>query len=100
MKISTKDPKNYTELFYIESGDIFRPSNSLSVYLRLANDATDDIWSECESRIIDHYENPQNHEVWDMEALIPCVDMETGEIVFFHKDLSVIKLKYLFEVEE
>lgn len=99
MKISIKDHKNYTELFYIESGDIFRPVNSLTVYLKLANDYTDDIWNECDSRIIDYFENPQNHEVGDMRELRPCVDMETGEIVFFHKNLRVVKLNYILEVE-
>ena len=99
MKISIQDHKHYTELFYIESGDIFRPVNSLTVYLKLANDYTDDIWNECDSRIIDYFENPQNHEVGDMRELRPCVDMETGEIVFFHENLRVVKLNYILEVE-
>ena len=101
MKISMKDHKNYTELFYIESGDIFRPVNSQTVYLHLASDITDDIWNECDSRLINYFENPQNHEIGgDMKALRPCVDMETGELIFFHEDLRVVKLNYLLEVEE
>ena len=100
MKISIKDHKNYTELLYIESGDIFRPTNSLTVYLKLANDYNDDVWNECDSRIMDYFENPQNQEVGDMAELRPCVDMTTGEIVFFHENLSVIRLNYLLEVEE
>ena len=35
MKITTKDHKNYTELWYIESGEIFRPVNSQQTYMRL-----------------------------------------------------------------
>ena len=100
MKISMKDNKNYTELFYIESGDIFRPTNSLTVYLKLANDYTDDVWNENSNRIMDYFENPQNNEVINIRDLKPCVDVETGEIVFFHNDLRVIKLNYLLEVKE
>lgn len=100
MNITMKDHKNYTELFYIENGEIFRPTNSLTVYLKLANDYTDDIWNECDSRIMDYFENPQNQEVGDMRELRPCVDMTTGEIVFFHEQLSVVRLNYLLEVEE
>jgi hypothetical protein len=49
---------------------------------------------------MDYFENPQNQEVGDMRELRPCVDMETGEIVFFHENLRVVKLKYILEVEE
>ena len=100
MKISTKDHANYTNLFYIESGEIFRPVNSQQVYMKLYNDYTDDCWNECESRLFDYFENPQNHEIVNgIEDTRPCVDMTTGEIVFFHQDLRVVKLKYIMEVE-
>ena len=100
MKITTKDYKNYTELCYIESGEVFRPANSLQVYIRLCNDYTDDCWNECESRLYDYYENPQNQDLVNgIEDAIPCVDMTTGEIVFFHHELRVVKLNYTMEVE-
>jgi hypothetical protein len=100
MKISRKDHKNYTELFYIESGDIFRPVNSQTVYLKLYNDMSDDCWNDSESRLDNYYENPQDHEVNDIyDETVPCVDMVTGEIVLFHKNLRVVKLNYVLEVE-
>ena len=100
MKIATKDNKNYTELCYIESGEIFRPVNSQRVYMKLYNEMCDDCWNECESRLYDFYENPQDHDLNDIcNEARPCVDMITGEIVLFHLDLRVVKLKYVLEIE-
>ena len=100
MKISTKDHKNYTELWYIKSGEVFRPVNSQQVYMKLYTEARDDCWNECESRLYDYYENPQNQELSDIyDQARPCVDMTTGEIVFFHNELRVVKLNYTMEVE-
>ena len=100
MKITTKDIKNYTYLCHIESGEIFRPVNSQQVYMRLYNEVRDDCWNEYESRLYNYYENPQDQELSDIcEDTRPCVDMTTGEIVLFHKDLRVTKLKYIMEVE-
>ena len=101
MKISIKDHKNYTDLCYIESGEVFRPVNSQQVYMKLYNDLNDGCWTECESRLYLYYENIQNHEVNDTcSETIPCVDMVTGEIVLFHTDLRVVKLNYIMKVEE
>ena len=100
MKITTKDHKNYTELFHIESGEVFRPVNSQNVYMKLYNETCDDCWNECESRLFDFYENPQDREINDIvRDTRPCVDMVTGEIVFFHQDLRVVKLNYTMEIE-
>ena len=100
MKITFKDNKNQTELCYIESGGIFRPVNSQQVYMKLYNEACDDCWNQCESRLFNLYENPQDQELNDMYTETrPCVDMVTGEIVFFHQDLRVVKLNYILEVE-
>ena len=99
MKITTKDNKKYIELCYIESGEIFRPVNSQQVYIKLYNEICDDIWNESESRLINFYENPQNQELDNIyEELRPCVDIVTGEIIFFHQDLRVIKLDYTLEI--
>jgi hypothetical protein len=100
MKISIKDHKNYTELCYIESGEVFRPVNSQQVYMKLYNETCDDCWNQSESRLFNLYENPQDHEVENIyEETRPCVDMVTGEIIFFHQDLRVVKLNYVLEVE-
>ena len=100
MKISTKDNKNYTELCYIESGELFRPVNSQQVYMKLYNEACDDCWNQTESRLYNFYENPQDQELNDIYVdTRPCVDIVTGEIVFFHQDLRVVKLKYNMEIE-
>lgn len=100
MKITTTTPKNYTELCYIESGEIFSPTNSQHIYMKLYNETCDDCWNECESRLFDFYENPQNHEIVDIiRETRPCVDMVTGEIVFFHEDLRVVKVNYEFIIK-
>lgn len=100
MKISIKDHTNYTNLCYIESGEVFRPVNSQQVYMKLYNEIDDDIWNECNSPLYNYYENPQNQELVNgIEDAKPCVDMTTGEIVFFHQDLRVVKLNYIMEVE-
>ena len=101
MKISTKDNKNYTELWLIESGEIFSPVNSQQVYMKLHTELCDGCWADCESRLYNYYENPQNQELNDITVqAIPCVDMITGELVFFHQNLQVVKLNYIMEVEE
>ena len=100
MKISMKDNKNYTELCYIESGELFRPVNSQRVFMRIWNDMVDDCWNECEGHLYDYYENPQDQDLNDIICEgKACVDMATGEIVIFHQDLRVVKLNYVLEVE-
>ena len=100
MTITTKDHKNYTELFHIESGEVFRPVNSQQVYMKLWNELCDDCWNECDSRLYDYYENPQDRDFNDVrEEARACVDMVTGEIMLFHRDLRVVKLNYIMEVE-
>ena len=100
MKITTKDHKNYTNLIYIESGEVFRPVNSQQVYMKLWNELGDDCWNECDSRLYDYYENPQDRDFNDVrDEIRACVDMVTGEIVLFHRDLRVVKLNYIMEVE-
>ena len=100
MRITTKDHKNYTNLVYIESGEVFRPVNSQQVYMKLWNELYDDCWNECDSRLYDYYENPQDRDFNDVrEEARTCVDMVTGEIVLFHRDLRVVKLNYIMEVE-
>lgn len=100
MKITTKDHKNYTNLVYIESGEVFRPVNSQRIFMKLYSEYNDDCWNECESRLMDYVENPQNLEIVNgIEDTRPCVDMTTGEIVFFNRDLRVVKLNYIMEVE-
>jgi hypothetical protein len=100
MRISIKDHKNYVNLWDIDSGELFRPVNSQKVYMKLWNEMTDDIWNECESRLYDYYENPQNLDLTDISGdSRACVDMESGEIVLFHFNMRVVKLKYVLEVE-
>ena len=100
MKITTKDHANYTHLFHIDSGELFRPANSQQVYMKIWNELNDNCWNECESCLYDYYENPQDHDFDDIrnEARV-CVDMTTGEIMFFHRDLQVVKVNYKFTIE-
>ena len=100
MKITTKDNTKFVNLWDINSGDIFRPANSLKVYMKLWNEMTDDIWNECESRLYDYYENLQGLDLDDIsENGRACVDMVSGEIVIFHMNMRVVKIKYTMEVE-
>lgn len=100
MTITTKDHKSYTELSHIESGEVFRPVNSQRVYMRIWNDMVDDCWNECDNRLYEYYENPQDQDLIDIRNdAKACVDITTGEIVVFHQDLRVVKLNYIMEVE-
>ena len=95
MKITTKDHKNYINLYDIDSGEVFRPVNSQRVFMKLWNELSDDCWNECESRLYNYYENPQEQELNDI-----CDEgRATGEIIIFHMSLRVVKLKYAMEVE-
>ena len=101
MKITTKNPTNTTALWNIDSGELFRPINSQVVYMKLWNELCDDCWNECESRLYVLYEDLQDQDVNDItNEARACVDIATGEIVFFHKELRVVKLKYTLEVED
>lgn len=101
MVITTKDNKNCVNLWEIDSGEVFRPVNSQRVFMKLWNELTDDCWNECESRLFDYYENMQDQELLEdiRDEGRACVDMATGEISIFHRDLRVVKLKYAMEVE-
>jgi hypothetical protein len=100
MKITTKDHKNYVNLYDIDSGEVFRPVNSQRVFMKLWNEMNELLWNECESHLYDYYENPQEQELNDIcDEGRACVDMATGEIIIFHRDLRVVKLKYAMEVE-
>jgi hypothetical protein len=101
MKITLKDHKNYVNLWDINSGELFRPVNSQRVFMKLWNAMGDRCWNECESCLYNYYENPQDQDLNDISRDgRACVDMATGEIVIFHKNLRVVKLKYTLEVEE
>lgn len=99
MKITTKNTENYVNLWEIDDGEIFRPTNSQRVFIKLWNEIGDDIWSD-ENRLYAYYENPQNQSLDNMRKEgVACVNMENGEIVIFHRDLQVVQLKYTLEVE-
>ena len=100
MKFTTKNTENYMRLWGIDGGELFRPTNSQRAYMKLSHEITDGIWNECESRLYMYYENPQDQYLDNMsQDGVACVDMESGEIVIFHRDLQVVRLKYTMEVE-
>ena len=99
MKITTKNTENHVNLWEMDGGEIFRPTNSQRVFMKLWNEINDDIWSD-ENRLYMYYENPQDHYLDNMRKDgVACVNMENGEIVIFHRDLQVVKLNYTLEVE-
>ena len=101
MKVNYRNTIESTTFDKINCGELFRPTNSQRVFMKIWNHLVDDCWNECESRLYDYYENPQDHDFNDIRnEARACVDMTTGEIVLFHRDLQVIQLSYVLEVED
>lgn len=100
MKVNYRSTIESTTLNKVGYGELFRLTNSQRVFMKTAHEASDDLFNECESRLMDFYENPQ-HKDWDNPFDIAvCVEMETGQIVLFNSEIQVIQLSYVLEVED
>ena len=100
MNLKYRSTIESTTLNKIGYGELFRLINSQRVFMKTAHEASDDLFNECESRLMDYYENPQ-YKSWDDPcAIAVCIDMETGQIVLFNSEIQVIQLSYVLEVED
>ena len=100
MKLNYRNTIESTTLDQVNYGELFRLTNSQRVFMRTSHEANEDLFNECESRLMDYYENPQYID-WDSPyAIAVCVEMETGQIVLFNSEIQVIQLSYVLEVED
>lgn len=100
MHLNYRNTIESTTLDKIGYGELFRLTNSQRVFMKTSHEATEDLFNECESRLMDYYENPQ-YKGWDSPcAIAVCVDMESGRIVLFNFEIQVIQLSYVLEVED
>jgi hypothetical protein len=100
MKVNYVNSVNTTFLNSVEVGALFRPINSLELFIKTVEDASGDLFNECESRLMDYFENPQDNDWEHSYDLILCVSITNGEVVLFHRDLEVVELKASVEVED
>lgn len=100
MKIVTNEKKTLC-LDELPSGEVFRPSNSALYYVKTDLDASHETLSDCELDLEKSYVNLQNH-CWDKyEELILCVNLTDGEVVLFHRDITVVRpTNATLEIEE
>lgn len=100
MEIVRKE-KNLLCLADLSSGDVFRPSNSALHYIKTELDGSDSLLSERDFDLEEGYVNLQNHNWEHYEDIILCVNLNDGEVVFFHKDITVIQpISATLEIEE
>lgn len=100
MHLNYRNTIESTTLNEIGYGELFRLTNSQRVFMKTSHEANEDLFNECESRLMDYYENPQGIE-WDRPyAIAVCVDMESGQLVLLNFDVQVIQLSYVLEVED
>jgi hypothetical protein len=100
MEVNYKSKEVRSLLARVSYGQVFRPANSLEVFIRTCGSADDDLFNECDSRIAEYYENPQDLD-WDTPSeLILCVKVSDGELVLFHREMEVVELDAVLEVEE
>lgn len=98
----TTPPK--PQLKDLRTGEIFRPSNSLEVYMYLGITADNMIITETESTIMEHTINVQNFDFDDCPPyeyeLLACTSVERGGINFFHRDITIDKLDHELCIKE
>lgn len=100
MKLQYRNTIESTTLNQIGYGELFRLINSQRVFMKTSHEANEDLFNECESRLMDYYENPQ-YKNWDSPyAIAVCVEMESGQIVLFNSEIQVIQLSYVLEIED
>ena len=86
----------------LDQGEVFRPKNSQRVCMVTAYTGMDDIFSD--TAFEDYVLNVQNFDFDDCppsaDELRACVDLTSGEIVFFHLDIEVRLLECELNVIE
>lgn len=96
---------NYTSkeirspLATIKYGAVFRPHNSSEIFIKTCGSGNDDLFNDCESRLMEYYENLQGNTYNTPSELILCVS-PSGELVLFHRYMEVVELNATLMVEE
>lgn len=104
MKVNYIDKNNTTTLKLIEVGALFRPINSIDLYIKLDTVADSRLFKSSNSTVIwDNVavgydgENFNGKEEFELEheysELILCADVITGEIYFLYENIKVESLK-------
>ena len=99
MKIEYAILKDTKKLDDVKGGSIFRPTNSQEIFLALDITAQNDIFYTDNYAVENIWLNYQNHTLETYNDLIPCVLLNDGDLVFFHKDLEVIELNHKLLIE-
>lgn len=100
MNVNYVEPKiNIEKLDYIGRGVLFRPANSLDLYIKTDMIGADRIFNECESYLLDFYENYTNNDYEGFNDLVACVCIEDGTLRFLHRNCRVIVVNYKLNVE-
>ena len=100
MKFNYVEPKiEITKLKDIGRGVLFRPANSLDLYIKTDMVGDDEIFSENESRLLHYYENYTDNEYNFSSELLACVCIEDGTLRFLHADCRIIVVNYDLNVE-
>lgn len=88
----------------LRNGEIFRPTNSLEVYMYLGITADDIIITDDCDTITNHTINVQNFDFDDCPPyeyeLLACTSVERGGINFFHEGITVDKLNHELYIKE
>lgn len=104
MKIVYKDiPSIIPRLAEINYGQVFRPTNSRAVFMRLPYTAGAEIFTSYDPTLNDYIEPIQvGGSLDDKEAdeFIACIDLSDGSLVFLHKDTKVERLDCELVVKE
>ena len=104
MKIVYKDiPAVIPRLAEINYGQVFRPTNSQVVYMRLPYTAGAEIFTSYDPTLNEYIEPIQvQDDLDDKEAdeFISCVNLRDGLVVFLHRDTKVESLKCELVIKE
>lgn len=100
MNVNYVEPKiDITKLNEIGRGVLFRPTNSLDLYVKTDMTGDDRIFNECESYLLDFYENYTDNDYECFRDLVACVCIEDGTLRFLHRNCRVIVVNYELNVE-
>lgn len=100
MKMAYKNKTNTcSTLRTLDQATVFRPRNSRTLYMTTKYTGMDDIFSN--TAYEDYYENIQYHDNEpSADYLCACVELDTGNIVFFHSNIEVEQVECCLVIEE
>lgn len=100
MNVNYVEPKiDIAKLNDIGRGILFRPANSLELYIKTDMVGDDNLFCECESRLLDFYENYTTNDYECANDLVACVCVGDGTFRFLHRNCRVIVVNYELNVE-